>query len=390
MMGQAQNFQISIAGHNMTLIAVDGADVEPVVLSSFNLHAGERADIVVCANQKPGNYLLQGVYDLATFLEKAPAPHMPKVDSSKYWGFLHYAGHDEKPGKATKKLLGGYNPPAGTGGGASPQPVAGFAWDTNLAGSWTKVKNLMPEPEPEHADATYVFDVGIAHPPFQAGVTPYGHSDNLYMFPNRTSWKKPTTPLLHTKGKCGAEGVPYITVPNGVKTVEVIINNLSPTAHVLHMHGMYFSVINYAAFSESWCAPARFDCFFLPISVAKTLDCPSARLGDNSSDGPGSQYWGCPYQESDKKTQNLQTPLKKDMISLFRRSWAVIRFKVENPGTWIFHCHMEQHIPTGQIMAFNLLPDDQPGIPSDVPSEGNCPVPRSAAARLPKRAGYLV
>merc|ERR1712113_1200442 len=167
----------------------DGADVEPVVVSSFNLHAGERADIVVCANQSPGNYLMQGVYDLATFLETAPAPHMPKVDSSKYWAFLHYDGHSENPGKASKKLLGGYNPPKGTGGGASPGPVSGFAWDTNLAGSWTKVKNLVVEAEPEKADLTYVFDVGIAHPSFKAGSTPYGHSDALYMFTNRTSWK---------------------------------------------------------------------------------------------------------------------------------------------------------------------------------------------------------
>merc|ERR1719388_640636 len=109
----------------MTLIAVDGADVEPVKVSTFNLHAGERADIVVCADQEPGNYLISAVYDLATFLETAPAPKMPKVDSSKFWAFLHYAGHDETPGRASKKLLGGYSPPAGTGG-------AGFPWDTNL------------------------------------------------------------------------------------------------------------------------------------------------------------------------------------------------------------------------------------------------------------------
>ena len=47
-------FQITMAGHNTTLIAVDGADVEPVVVSLFNFHAGERADIVVCADQEPG------------------------------------------------------------------------------------------------------------------------------------------------------------------------------------------------------------------------------------------------------------------------------------------------------------------------------------------------
>jgi len=387
MMGQAQNFQITMAGHNMTLIAVDGADVEPVVISSFNLHAGERADIVVCADQEPGNYLMTAVYDLATFLETAPAPRLPKVDSSKYWAFLNYAGHNFRPGKATKKLLGGYNPPAGTGGGASPKAVAGFVWDTNLQAAWTQVKNLKPDSFPEKADVTYVLDVGVMSPSFKPGESEYASTDNLYMFTEKKPWKKPSTPLLHTKGQCGAESTPFINVPENATTVEVIINNLSPTAHVLHMHGMRFSVVNYAPFSQSWCAAAHFECFFLPISVARALDCKNARLGDTSQDGPGNEYWGCPYNnETDVKSQNLEHPLQKDMISLWRRSWAVIRFKVDNPGVWLFHCHMEQHIPTGQMMAFNLLPSKQPPVPDDVPTEGDCPVwsGRSAQLRPPK------
>jgi FtsP/CotA-like multicopper oxidase with cupredoxin domain len=392
MMGQAQNFQMSLAGHNMTLIAVDGADVEPIMLSTFNLHAGERADIVVCADQEPGNYLMSGVYDLATFLEDAPAPKLPKVDSSKYWAFLHYKGQPAPKGKATKKLLGGYNAPAGDGGGASPKAVAGPVWDTNLASAWSMVKNLVPEPAAEKADITYTIDVGIQHPPFVPGETAYAQTDKMYMFTNHTSWKKPQTPLLHTKGTCGAEGVPFINVPEGAKTVEVIINNLSPTAHVLHMHGSRFTVTNYAPYSESWCAPARFDCFFLPISVAKLADCKKAKLGDEDKGGPGSAYWGCPYTEDERKTQMLANPLQKDMISVFRRSWAVIRFKADSPGVWLFHCHMEQHIPTGQMMAFNVLPSKQPPIPSDVPTEGPCDVwsHQSAAIRPPKQAGFWV
>jgi len=392
MMGQAQNFQVQMAGHNMTIIAVGGVDTVPTMVSQFNIHAGERVDVVVHADQDPGNYLITAVYDLATFLETAPAPHMPKVDSSKFWAFINYKGHTEEPGKAEHKLLGGYYPPSATGGGLKPKAVSGLTWDTNLAGDWLKVKNLHPEPVPEKADITYTMDVGIVHPAFKAGVTPYATSDMMYMFTNKTSWKKPETPLLHTKGECGAEGMPLITVPEGVKTVEVVINNLSPTAHVLHMHGLNFQVINYASFGESWCAPARFDCFFLPISVAKVLDCPGARLGDVNKDGPGSEYWGCPYDPvKDVKTQNLVDPLQTDMISLFRRSWAVIRFKVENPGVWIFHCHMEQHLPTGQVMAFNLLPAQQPPIPSDVPSEGPCPVwsGREAPARFKDESFYV-
>ncbi|CAE8678834.1 unnamed protein product [Polarella glacialis] len=351
MMGQAQNFQIQIAGHNMTLIAVDGADVVPVQVSSFNLHAGERADIVVCADQ-------------------APAPKLPRVDSSKFWAFLNYAGHTEKPR--------GYHEPSATGGGLSAKAVAGFRalFGTRIFNQIGKVKNIVPVIEPEKADVTYVFDVvGIAAPSFKPGVTPYSKSDQLYMFTEKKPWRKPSTPLLHTKGECGAERTPFITVPEGATTVEVIINNLSPTAHVLHMHGMRFTVVNYAPFSESWCSNAQFECFFEPIGFAKRIFCPGARLGDNSTEGPGNEYWGCPYDaDKDTHSQNLDNPLQKDMISLWRRSWAVIRFKVDNPGVWLFHCHMEQHIPTGQIMAFSLLPAQQPPIPDDVPTEGPCPI----------------
>jgi len=382
MMGQAQNFQIEIAGHNMTLIAVDGADVEPIRLSKFNLHAGERADVVVCADQAPGNYLMTATYDLACFLEKAPAPHMPKVDSCRFWAFLNYAGHDTKPGRASRKFLGGYEPPHGTGGGGKPRPVDGPAWDTNLQSSWGLVKNLQPRAEPEKADVTYVLDVGVAGPSFDNASMPYATTDRMFMFTEVRPWRKPSTPLLHTKGLCGADGVPFITVDKEGAVVELVINNLSPTAHVLHMHGMRFSVVNYAGYSETWCSNAHFECFFLPLGVAKPLHCPNARAGDPGTKFPYDAYWGCPYDAArDMKTQNLQNPMQKDMISLWRRSWAVIRFRADNPGTWLFHCHMEQHIPTGQIMALNILPEKQPPVPEDVPTEGPCPTWSKAASK---------
>ena len=86
-------------------------------------------------------------------------------------------------------------------------------------------------------------------------------------------------------------------------------------------------------------------------------------------------YWGCKYNAAKyKSTQMLQTPLRKDMISLPRRGWAVIRFRADNPGFWLFHCHMEQHIPAGMMTVFNILPSQQPKVPRGVPTEGSCPV----------------
>ncbi len=84
-------------------------------------------------------------------------------------------------------------------------------------------------------------------------------------------------------------------------------------------------------------------------------------------------YWGCTYNNrTDPATQNLQTPLRKDMLQVWQRSWAVIRIRMDNPGMWPLHCHMEQHIPLGMAIVFNVLPSEQPIVPPDVPTCGPC------------------
>merc|ERR1711937_670601 len=194
------------------------------------------------------------------------------------------------------------------------------------------------------------------------------------------SWKLPTTPLYHSKGKCGLADIPVINVPETAKTVEVVVQNLSPAAHVLHMHGMPFKVINVANYT-SWCGLQHSSCFLLPwwAPVGSLNQCPMARRqpGDpNNKNIEMGGYWGCTYDEkTDKATQNLQTPLVKDSFQLWQRSWAVIRFKADRPGMWYFHCHETQHLMLGLQTVFNILPSQQPPVPADVPTSGShfCP-----------------
>jgi len=120
-------------------------------------------------------------------------------------------------------------------------------------------------------------------------------------------------------------------------------------------------------------------CVCVCVYVDRFLNpCPAedrAYADTNHTGGLEALYWGCTYNEKkDKRTQNLQTPLRKDSFQVWQRSWAVIRFKADAPGVWQFHCHMEQHIPLGMIMALNIKPSQQPKIPDDVPTEGPCPV----------------
>lgn len=119
--------------------------------------------------------------------------------------------------------------------------------------------------------------------------------------------------------------------------IEVVLQNLSPTAHIIHVHGIPFRVINvYNA--SAWCSLEDVDCFGLPwwAPLEGLNGCPpELRLtGDPFNPNiEGGGYWGCAYNAStDMASQDLETPLQKDSFQLWQRSWAVIRLEANQPG----------------------------------------------------------
>lgn len=368
MMGSnTENFVVDVKGHNMTLISLDGVDVEPIQVTEVNLHLGERADTIICADQEAGNYLITLNYDYACSLEEGNfiPPGFSPVPSCRFYGYLNYKGHNESP-KDTK----------GTGGGKNPKATTGVRFDLTNVESWNMTRPLESDPEPEEPDVRYVINMGLKGPTYSDPTDEPLTQGRWYMdLDGRTPrpWAHPQTPLLHTKGTCGAGDIPIINVPEEAVTVEVVLNNLSPTAHVLHMHGNYFKVINYENYK--WCSINSTACFLMPYWLNP---CPLAKRQPGDPDEKnlvGGLYWGCKYDEkSDKSRQNLETPLMKDSFQVWQRSWAVIRFKATVPGMWYFHCHMNQHISLGMQSIFNVLPSQQPPIPADVPTQGPCPV----------------
>ncbi|KAL5727198.1 laccase [Ranunculus cassubicifolius] len=72
---------------------------------------------------------------------------------------------------------------------------------------------------------------------------------------------------------------------------------------------------------------------------------------------------------NDPKKFNLVNPQQRNTIGVPISGWAVIRFRANNPGMWIVHCHRETHVPWGLDMAF--LVDNGP-----TPSTSLPPPPR--------------
>ncbi|KAG6670825.1 hypothetical protein I3843_Q034100 [Carya illinoinensis] len=57
---------------------------------------------------------------------------------------------------------------------------------------------------------------------------------------------------------------------------------------------------------------------------------------------------------NDLKKFNLFDPQIRNTIAVPTGGWAIIRFKANNPGIWMAHCHLDVHLPWGLGMAFEV------------------------------------
>jgi iron transport multicopper oxidase len=121
--------------------------------------------------------------------------------------------------------------------------------------------------------------------------------------------------------------------------VEVIINNFSPGGHPWHLHGHKFQAV--------------------------------ARSNGNVLNS-GIRYDG---------TNLPKTPMRRDTVGVRGGGYVVLRFKGDNPGVQLIHCHIEWHVSAG-LTASIIEATDQINfkIPNDhqiacnvqnIPTQGN-------------------
>lgn len=98
------------------------------------------------------------------------------------------------------------------------------------------------------------------------------------------------------------------------EVIELIINNRHDNLHPMHLHGHQFQVLERSAPDEGvW----------------------SGSYSANVSD----------------------TPIRRDTVMLNKIGYSVWRFKADNPGVWLFHCHIEYHVTAGFQATMIEAPD---------------------------------
>ncbi|GAB2278608.1 hypothetical protein Dimus_013287, partial [Dionaea muscipula] len=56
--------------------------------------------------------------------------------------------------------------------------------------------------------------------------------------------------------------------------------------------------------------------------------------------------------DKDERKYNLIDPFKKNTVPLHPYGWTALRFRANNPGVWLFHCHIESHFYMGMGVVF--------------------------------------
>jgi iron transport multicopper oxidase len=97
------------------------------------------------------------------------------------------------------------------------------------------------------------------------------------------------------------------------QTVEIVLNNLDGAFHPFHLHGHGFQV------------------------------CDRPEAGTGSFDGDTGNF--------------PLVPMRRDTVFVKPNSYIVLRFKADNPGVHLFHCHTEWHVGMGLSATIIEAPD---------------------------------
>ncbi|XP_013389794.1 laccase isoform X2 [Lingula anatina] len=312
-------FKVSVDAHNLTVIAADGVDVKPLEVDAFGIKPGERFDVVLHANQSVGNYWLKaaGLVDCGFLAHVA-------------LGVIRYDGAaDEYPTEDRKaNRLGKYlNPTL-----SEPwNPIATHGPDFDIL--MDELENFKNENfTDENVDAKYYlepFFIFYSYLPRD----PENHDIDSAWFCNHSTVN--TTNCGDDLCKCT-----HMVEFKLNQVVEMVLINEGkpiPVEHALHLHGAYFRVLGVGKLESS-----------TSVEEIKTL------------------------HEEGNLRYKLISPSYRDTVIVPDNGYAIIRFRTDNPGVWLFHCHFNVHLNLGQAMLLKFGDfAEYPSIPANLPRCGS-------------------
>ncbi|CAF0738541.1 unnamed protein product [Adineta steineri] len=121
--------------------------------------------------------------------------------------------------------------------------------------------------------------------------------------------------------------------------IEILLVNHDDDQHPIHLHGSYFHI------------------------VEQGLAQLNQTTGEFIANNPNvicNEHAICIYNQTSANSTTNNMCLVKDTVQLPKGGYMRIRFRAQNPGVWLLHCHTEPHLDRGMAIVFHIAEDRIP------------------------------
>ena len=372
-------FRFSIDGHKLTVMSTDGYFIEPIgKVDYIIIHAGERYDFLLTANQTISNYIIRlETVSLNTTGDTPPFPHLGQGTQA----ILHYntaAGDDGIPSSNYEAI---YN--------ASPETVCDTITPCRVVNC--PFENFHPS---YYSNCINVgdFRLLLATPSDElpSGDTPDSQfflnfnlegesiiptiNGRRFLFPPVPIQTQPEdfrdhATICDLAGSCNPSNIhcwcTHVIEVGYNKVVQMVVSSLGfvELPHPFHLHGHHFHVIRtgYPIYSNTTGFHA---------SDSSDIHCPDHTCTEANCFRPHCTQPSWASGVDPLLTIDGKTP-RKDTVMIPAGGYLVIRVISNNPGAWFVHCHNQLHNVEGMEVIFNVAPEYHNPPPAGFPKCGN-------------------
>jgi len=292
-------FNFSIDGHKLQPIEVDGVDIisETPLIDIATISSGQRYSFLIRTDENEKRYLMRAYLRVESLLlivreNVTNINKYPEALDEKVTAVLQYS---LKSNSSSNELLKLYTENHSYLDSVPPSPIKDPIYlDETLLSPHDGIY------APDRVDQEFILEIGFYE----------DHEDIRRGSFNQTPYKLPSDkPLLNylLDGKEFPEESWSLEIQY-MNVIQLVINNPFFGPHPFHLHGHHFWVLGTGAIDDG-------------------------------------NYNATKY--------NLTlTGAKRDTFLIQEQSWAVIRFVADNPGVWLFHCHIDWHGLSGMAVTF--------------------------------------
>ncbi|KAJ9675397.1 hypothetical protein PVL29_024358 [Vitis rotundifolia] len=307
----------AISQHNLSIVGTDGTYTKPTVTSYIMIDPGQTIDVLVTANQSPSQYYMAA----RQFVSYDPT--VTDFDNMTATAILQYRGNYTPPDiPSFPTTLPSFHDLDSAlrflprlRSLASPEHPVNVPIDITTRMYITiemNVVNFTFEGSEISHIAASLNNISFMDPGFDILLAYYRHIKGVYTIdfpdypPSSYNFTGDDWPSSITKPAT------KVKVLNYNESVEIIFQgtNMLDEAedHPLHLHGYTFYVVG---------------------------------MGRGNFNN-----------ETDPKLYNLVDPPERNTIVVPKNGWVALRFRANNPGVWLWHCHFDKHFTWGMATVF--------------------------------------